>query len=354
MEFWKRVHWFLTSKCNEKCRFCFKPNFDLSNLGNEKTLSKVLADNYVKEVVFTGGEPLLSKSLEPSLEILANSLVDTSIHTNAMLLDFKLLKRLVKLTNEIAIPIDSMDKRTQEYLRKIDCLPKVKRVLEELQDSDIRIGIHTTATAINVDHIPQIYDFLCNRRFDYWRIYEFNSNLVSDRFTNLSRFKEVEKLKGKNSTKSDGGVNSLLADFLLIEEKMSKHKDKRVQFVGVSDYNRAPYFFLDSNGDTYLATWFSQARKPIGNLLRENFRKVKNKAIREYSKGPFFDEDSFIETENNQPLFARASWQGNIFVEELQDLNPRYCERFIHLSSLYLERIKKQGKAPYEAELQFL
>jgi len=132
---------------------------------------------------------------------------------------------------------------------------------------------------------------------------------------------------------------------------MSRYKDKRVQFVGVSDYNRAPYFFLDSNGEVYLATWFSQARKPIGNLLTEGFRKVKNRAIGEYSKGPLYDEEAFIETEQCQPLWARAAWEGNFFSEELEDLNPKYYDKFRHLSDLYLTRIKKQGKAPINAEL---
>lgn len=354
MEFWKRMHWFLTSKCNERCRFCFKPNFDYNDSENGETLAQLLADNDVKEVIFTGGEPLLSKSLESSLGVLVNVGVDTSIHTNAMLLNPKRLKGLVTLTTEIAIPIDSMDRRTQEYLRKIDCLSQVKRVLEQLQDSDVRIGIHTAATAININHIPQIYDFLCKGRFDYWRIYEFNPNLVSDRFESVSRFKEAEKLSGKKATASDGGVNCLFADFLLMEEQMVKYGDKRVQFVGVSDYDRVPYFFLDSNGDAYLATWFSQGRKPMGNLLAKGFRKVRNRALREYSKGPLFDEEAFIETEQDQPLWARAAWEGNYFVEELEDVNPRHYERFRHLSRLYLDRIKRQGKAPVDAELAIL
>lgn len=351
MEFWKRMHWFLTSKCNEKCRFCFKPDFDCNDLENGETLAGLLAGNNVQEIIFTGGEPLLSKSLEAILRVLADAGVDTSIHTNAMLLNPRRLKGLATLTNEIAIPIDSVDRKTQEYLRKIDCLPQDKKVLGQLQDMDVRIGIHTVATAINIKHIPQIYDYLCKGRFDYWRIYEFNPNLVSDRFKSVSRFKEVEKLSGKKATTSDGGVNCLFADFLLMEEQMAKYRDKKVQFVGVSDYDRTPYFFLDSNGDAYLTTWFSQGRKPIGNLLRESFRKIRNRAIREYSKGPLFDEGAFIETEQDQPLWRRAAWDGNLFIEELEDIGPRYYERFRYLSRLYLDIIKKQGKAPMDAEL---
>ncbi|MDP2926123.1 MAG: radical SAM protein [Nanoarchaeota archaeon] len=354
MEFWKRVHWFFTSQCNERCRFCFKPDFDRNPSENAVTLAGLLVDNYVKEVIITGGEPLLSKSLDGCLEILHDNGIDTSIHTNATFLSPARIKDLTLLVDDIAIPLDSVDRATQEYLRKRDYLPQIKRVLRQLQDTNVRIGIHTVATAININHIPRIYDFLSKGRFDYWRIYEFNPNLVFDRFKSIARFKEVEKLRGAKATNSDGGVNCLFADFLLMEEKMFRYKDKRVQLVGINDYNRVPYFFLDSKGEVYLATWFAQARKPIGNLLTDGFRKVRNRAIKEYSKGPLYDEEAFIETEQDQPLWVRAAWEGNCFSEELEDVNPEYYNKFRHLSKLYLDRIKRQGKAPRNAELAIL
>lgn len=58
MEFWQRVHWFVTSKCNQKCRFCFKPNLESEDSSKIETLSETLTENKVKEVIFTGGEPL--------------------------------------------------------------------------------------------------------------------------------------------------------------------------------------------------------------------------------------------------------------------------------------------------------
>lgn len=352
MEFWERVHWFFTAQCNERCRFCFKPNFDASSADYTGNLANTLANNKVKEVIFTGGEPLLSKSLDSCLETLHGNGIDTSIHTNATLLSPDRIRDLSLLVDEIAIPVDSTDRKVQEYLRKNDCLPQVKEVFSQLQGADLRIGVHTVATAANIDNLPQIYGFLSKGRFDYWRIYEFNSNLVGDKFTSVERFREVEKLGGKKATASnDGGVNCLFANFLLMEEQFARHNDKRVQFVGVSDYDRAPYFFMDSNGGAYLATWFSQGRKPVGNLLKEGFRKVRDRAVREYSKGPFFDEGAFIETEQDQPLWVRAAWNGNYFAEELEEINPRCYGRFRHLSKLYFNRLKRQGEAPMDAEL---
>ncbi len=356
MKFWERVHWFFTSKCNQQCRFCFKPDFDSSSSESQLILSRLLADNHIKEVIFTGGEPLLSNSLEASLEILSKAGIYTSIHTNANLLNPKRLSDLVALTDDIAIPLDSTDREVQAYLRKSDCLPQIENVLSQLQAYDIKIGIHTVATSVNISHVPQIYESINKGRFDYWRIYEFNPEIVSDKFNSAARFREVQKLSkrsltGRNIDYSDGGVNCLFADFLLMEETMSKHKDKRIQFVGISDYDRTPYFFLDSKGDVYLAVWFSQGIKPIGNLLLEGYKKVKGKAIKEYAEGPLYDEDAYIETIEDQPLWVRTVWEGNYHNKELDDVKPRYHKKFEHLSELCLNRMKKQGKVPKDTEL---
>lgn len=332
--------------------FCFKPSFDGDPSSTGIRLADLLVRNKVKEVIFTGGEPLLSTSLEPTLEVLNKSGIDASVHTNAMLLNPSRLENLANLVDEIAVPIDSLDAETQGYLRGGNHLPQVKKVFEQLQDKDVRIGVHTVATALNINHIPEVYDFLSKGRFDYWRIYEFNFYLVSDMFASVKRFLETKKLRGKPATEYDGGVNCFFAEFLLMEEKLSKYNDSRVQFVGVRDYDRNPYFFLNSGGDVHLCTYFLQGRrKYVGNVLREGFKQVKDRAVRQYSQGPLLDEDAFVETENDNPLWARVAWQGNYYSEELKDIKPRYYIKFNHLSGLYLARIKKQGQAPKSAEL---
>jgi len=161
MKFWQRVHWFATPLCNEKCKFCFRPGFQFEDSPEVvQTLATRLANNDVREVIFTGGEPLLLKSLDSGLKILNDAKINTSIHTNATLLTTNRLKSLTELVDEIAIPIDSLDKQTQEYLRGPDCLLKVKKVLRQLQDKKVRIGIHPVATKANINHLPHIYDFL--------------------------------------------------------------------------------------------------------------------------------------------------------------------------------------------------
>ncbi len=353
MGFWRTAHWFTTSKCNQNCVYCFKPNFNYEDSKEVvQELAEQLIENKFERVVFTGGEPLLLKNLETALKVLKNGGIDTSIHTNATLLTPRKTRDLAGLVDEIAIPIDSLDRQTQEYLRQEDCLPKVKQVLRQLQNLDVRIGIHTVATSLNIKEIPKIYKFLSKKRFDYWKVYEINADLVSDRFEDVERFREIEKLRGEMPTEEDGGINCLFANFLLTEEKITKNGDEGVKFVGVTDYDREPYFFLDTGGNVYFCNWFLQGqRKYMGNVLKEGFRQVKLKAIRADREGPLLSEEAFIEAKNSLPLWARAAWEGNYFWEEIEAVLPGNWGKFCHLSELYLERLKKQEGAPEDAVL---
>jgi MoaA/NifB/PqqE/SkfB family radical SAM enzyme len=355
MEFWQRVHWYATSKCNEKCRFCFKPDFEgKDSAENVGTLARQLVDGGIEKVIFTGGDPLLLKNLDAGLKVLHDAEVDTTIHTNGTLLNPKRTKELVGLLDEIAIPIDSIDRETQAYLRRTDCLPKVTDVLERLQEEDIRIGIHTVATARNIEDVPGIYDFLRQRRFDYWKVYEFNPDLVGDKLKSEARIKEIRKLTGKQATMSDGGVNCLFAQYILMEEQMSKQNDKRVQFAGVHD-DKDPYFFLDNTGDVHFCNWFLQGeRKYIGNIRKEGFETVRDKIVEADEAGPSLYEEAFIETESDRPFWVKAAWDGNLDYEELEALHPRHYEKFDKLSRLYFNRLKRQGVIPEDIDFTSL
>jgi MoaA/NifB/PqqE/SkfB family radical SAM enzyme len=353
MEFWQRVHWFATSRCNQKCRFCFKPDFAYKDSKETtRALAEMLIQNNVRGIIFTGGEPLLLKSLYSTLEILSSNGIDTSVHTNSILLAEPQLDRLAELVDEIALPIDSLNPKTQEYLRSKEHLKYFKKAFNALQDKPLRIGIHTVATQRNISHIPRIYQFLDRNRFDYWRIYQYNADLVLDRFSNIKRFNELQALDGRPATAENGGVYHPLADFLLAKEKISGFKDKRIEFVGVKDYDRSSYFFVDSSGDASYCNYFLQGkRKFLGNLFKEGFKRVKDRAIRAEAQGPLFDEEAFSESFNDMPLWARAAWEGNYLPEEIEDLQPRYYERFSNLSKLYFDRLKQQGKIPKRARL---
>ena len=88
----------------------------------------------------------------------------------------------------------------------------------------------------------------------------------------------------------------------------------------------------------------------MGNILKEGFEIVKERAIQADAQGPLFDEDAFIETEDDSPLWTKYAWEGNYFPEEVEAIDPMYHTSFIYLSELYLERLRRQGKVPEKVE----
>jgi radical SAM protein with 4Fe4S-binding SPASM domain len=85
----------LTSKCNQKCIFCYnvwkegcstfvtKKNF--SKEEHLKIINKII-ENEIFSIIFSGGEPLLISYLEELIERLTKENIDTTLITNGILL----------------------------------------------------------------------------------------------------------------------------------------------------------------------------------------------------------------------------------------------------------------------------
>ncbi len=337
------VHWFFTPRCNLNCMYCFAPNFSFDATTEKlRALAKILQDEGVKKVTLTGGESTLVGGLVDVLKILSQAGVYTSLHTNATKLTPRKLDNLAGIVGDIAIPIDSTDREIQKRLKKFDYLPVFERVALAIQERGINLGLHTVATALNIDGIPAMRDYLKKKGIkpDYWRIYMFNGDLVEDRFSNVKRFQEVKNLMGGCDYKV-GGTDSLFARFLLTEELFSKDNDGSIQFVGVHDY-KPPYIFLTNSGEVRICDWFYTDRKPIGNLLTDDFNKIKERLETAVEQGPFFDEAAFAEAETNRPLFARL-WDGFYPIEEVEEVRPDSWNQIEHLAGLYESKRERQS-----------
>lgn len=325
------------------CSFCFKPN--LSAESHLQELSEILASGSVDRVTLTGGEPTLVKSLGEIVGRLRKAGIYTSIHTNGLLLDREMINRLKDDVGDFAVPLDSMNQRVQERLRGMDYLPVAKRVIGDLKKAGVRTGIHTVFTNLNSSAIPAIHSFL-DGGFDYWKIYEFNPDFVAwfgpDAEESLRRFRDMEELSG-NGSPERGGIDSLFGKFLLEDEKIRRHRDKRIQFVSSAD-PREPYVFLAPDGTVSYTPWFSGKRKMVGNLLEQGIGNIKKKveAYRRDDSGSYGEE--FFDRFNCLPLFARL-WEGNFFSEEAQEIRGRYWRGVVHLNSLYKRRMQRLDAA---------
>jgi len=347
----EHVHWYIGSNCNLDCSFCFRPA-SLPRGSQEKLekLARILVDNGVKTVTLTGGEPLLVKGLEKVLGVLKSKSIYVSLHTNGTLLDENRASGLAGLVDDIALPLDSLNKENQIELRGEKFIAVVKRFGElskKIRSENVKLGVHTVFTSLNRKQMPALYNFLNKTGFDYWRIYEYNSELVNQKRLMHSKIVvqgeeellSYDYLEGKFSHEK-GCADCLFAHFLLEEEKMKKFGDKRVMFVAKRDTG-LPYAFLDNSGNiSYYMRFSNRVRPVIGNILSNGFDVIA-KRLQEVDEKQFDYDDKAAEDWGEflmaQPIWMRL-YDGDFDFEETEQIKPRYLEKVLEIERLFRKR----------------
>jgi MoaA/NifB/PqqE/SkfB family radical SAM enzyme len=342
----EHIHWYFTYKCNLGCDYCFKPALSYEDERRNITLANILSKSSVKKVTITGGEPTLVRNLSDVLSILKEGGKYVSLHTNGVLLDEDAIAELK--VDDIALPIDSIDRDTQRELRGEGFLPafdRLPQLASVILKYHIGLGYHTVFTSLNRRHIQKLYDLIRQNHFDYWRIYEFNEDLawksVFAPFVSKeeleSRLKKIDKLSGIG-TPAKGYTDCLLAHFLLTEQKMKQRDDPRIQFVGRRDISE-PYAFLDNSGNISNYSWFSgRERRVIGNIMKDGFQAVKKRLQEVDQKGWELDEkteeDFLFAIIGERPIWARL-WDGSYSFEEVEEINPKFIDDVKALAELH-------------------
>lgn len=358
----KEIHWFVNSDCNLDCPGCFRDlgapaaiNYSL------ESLATAIIDAGVKKVTIGGGEPMLVRDLEKVFKILKEGKVETRLHTNGMLLSQQRLDDLAPFVDYIALPIDSLDEKTQAIIRGQRFIPTLKRMEQlsrQVKDRGITLGCHTVFTSINYGQMSDLYDFIADNGFDFWRVFEFNENLARRRFFDKAKnhrhnysnsylkeeWRQIDLLVGDRDHKN-GGVNCLGAKFIL-EEANAKYQAYKPQtrFVGVRD-PKPPYAFLYNSGEVRLFTWFSDTeREPIGNIFTSDYGKMVRK-LETARDGPWDERSSedFVSAEAETPLWKRM---GNGLFEdcEFAGIGPRRGKRIEELAGKYEDRMERIWK----------
>lgn len=346
----ERMHWFLREDCNlERCAYCFGPlPEDKVSPERDIQLARVLVENGVREVVLGGGEPTLARNLEEVMGILKEGDVYVSLHTNGLLLTDERLERWEGLVDDIALPIDAVDRNTQRQLRGERFMRVFDNLMEwadKINTRGIEVGWHTVFTAANGNEAPAIYPMINGQQFKYWRVYEYNGDLARQAWLTMEGVSDEEKIEGFLKAREleiigaleKGGTDCLLADFLRMEERMAQFGDNRIQFVARKDVGKEPYAFLNNSGQVNFYAWYSGARrKMLGDIIRNGFSETGERweRIREMEE---YDEDEWIEAGLDMPLWARL-YDGSYLIEEVEGILPEYAPEVERLANLWQER----------------
>lgn len=216
------ILWALNSKCGFHCKYCYlnfpeeknpinninnKGSYDITENEIFEFISK-LKENNIERIFVAGAEPLSNsvKTFRVISEIKKHNL-QVILCTNGYTLD-KHYKDIIKCKiDAVSISLDSYDKEYNDKYRQYpnnDGWEKVVHGIKLLNEekrtrkSNLKIGIYTVLTKVNMKDLENTYKFISNLGIDYYvfqPIYlDKNNKLFEELALNNSNTRELKKI----------------------------------------------------------------------------------------------------------------------------------------------------------------
>lgn len=154
-----------TSGCNLRCRYCHNRDLVLNTvpLIDLKSVVDGIVNVEIKNIVITGGEPLINKGLKDFLHFLKGNGLNVKLDTNGTLPD-KLNPILVSgLVNYVAMDLKGFDDDDLKYITRIDVsIDKVVETARMLDESGTDFELRYTVWHNDIEKIKR---FLKKVRF---------------------------------------------------------------------------------------------------------------------------------------------------------------------------------------------
>lgn len=167
--------WELTLACNIRCRHCGssagkkRPN-ELS-LEDALNICNQFPALLVKEVDFTGGEPLLYPRWDDITLHLARLEITTRMLTNGLALTKDNISRMLETNvQSIGVSLDGLEK-THDYIRGSQNLFRNALMgIERALSAGIKVSVITTINALNLLELPELINVLLSVGVTRWQI----------------------------------------------------------------------------------------------------------------------------------------------------------------------------------------
>lgn len=171
------VDWWITSRCNLACDFCYGPvpGKDPEELRGK--ISEQLAMSSASVVTFCGGEPLIVKDIGDYASALRDASKATVLNTNGILLRRRLNQEHKLAFTMIGISIEGSTQEVHGAMRgaraDLDETLAAARFVAEAPDISLKVG--TVVSSVNKDDLPSLARLMHDLRPDIWRLYQYSS-----------------------------------------------------------------------------------------------------------------------------------------------------------------------------------
>jgi MoaA/NifB/PqqE/SkfB family radical SAM enzyme len=183
------AQWMLTRRCNYRCKGCNvwqeQEEKELSTREIKKGLD-TLKELGIIEVVLSGGNPLLREDIDEIIEHASQHFITTIYDNGSMALQKTDALRKADL---VAISIDSLDARKNDYIRGIPgALKNAMKAVKELYKEGIHVGVAPTISQLNLEEIPDITNFFLKKKIPVWySLYSYDPTEKGDHLFKIGR-----------------------------------------------------------------------------------------------------------------------------------------------------------------------
>lgn len=190
------VDWWITSRCNLVCDFCFGPKPDRDPVGLREAILDRIERSSAAVVTFCGGEPLLVRDIGRYARRLAESGKDTVLNTNGSLLRTRVEQGLDLDFAAVGLSIDGSTELVHRAMRGAKAsLGEVLRAAQLVADRPgISLKIGTVVSAVNRGDLPSLAALVGRLKPDIWRLYQYSERGVQNSGQQRHRVSEEEFL----------------------------------------------------------------------------------------------------------------------------------------------------------------
>ncbi len=164
-----------TRRCNLRCLHCYsssgpeqRDQLDASVF--ERALADACAEGY-RVASFSGGEPVLYKSLPQLLRCAKDLGMRTTVTSNGMLLDEKRLEGLTGVTDVLAISLDGFPESHNKMRGSQRAFETMAAQLPAVRASRIPFGFIFTLTQYNVNELDWAAEFAFRQRAGLFQVH---------------------------------------------------------------------------------------------------------------------------------------------------------------------------------------
>lgn len=171
------VDWWITSRCNLACDFCFGPVPERDPVELRSQILKRLTVSSASVVTFCGGEPLLVKKINDYALALRDEGKATVLNTNGTLLRRRLDQGLELAFTMVGISIEGATQEVHGAMRGrgADLAQTLDAARFIAADPQICLKVGTVVSSVNRHDLPSLARLMHDLRPDIWRLYQYSS-----------------------------------------------------------------------------------------------------------------------------------------------------------------------------------